>query len=541
MRNLKRFLLCFLSCMILLSACQLIKKPEESTTETSKEAKKIKKPNTKKDKAKVDKVEEEVELIFAQEEVEEKNVYEVGYKSITGYFRKLKFDSTKYSALQKNIDTLHDELKSQNIKYLEEKKLEMEALPENEETFAVTSLYLGYQNMRSDSVLVSYIELESVYEDITESKEEVKYHYRNIDTQTGDGLEFSDIVMDTEKIKEIVLAEGKEQVPEEKLEGESLESRIQAALDGEKFIMGYEGMYLYLTEKDPIYESMVIQIPYKKYPDIFSSNYIRTSKEYTYLSSQNTLTYINIGEGVETLRLSKYGVEEDEEGYSTCRGYQIEYKGENYPFEKSEEPDFYEIGSASVVHMGDGNTYLYVVYSIYGYGKLDIIKITQDGLEWVADQEFLLREEHFNPQNFVMWNIIHTLGSQWVEAEFKVGEDGVPVRISELYRIDSDISSAGNGERLTFTVLQPFTVYILDQDNKEIEELRLNAGDTLIPLETDIDSYVNVELADGRKARLKYTMETVTEEYEGETYEYEELKIEGMPVVEVLDGLIFAD
>ncbi len=181
----------------------------------------------------------------------------------------------------------------------------------------------------------------------------------------------------------------------------------------------------------------------------------------------------------------------------------------------------------------DGKEYIYVIIpDVNDYYKLHVFDITGDDVKFAGTQWYHYMEERLDggfrvepiqsdPYNLRFGDVMGIFGTFTCYSNYEVGADGLPVKISDDYKIVWKSEDAYSKSDIKAD--------IVNEDGTTAEgDVTVPSGSHFIPYRTDGEKYIDCMLDDGRIARLYY----ISVDYPVQLQEGE--------IDDLFDGLIYA-
>lgn len=326
----------------------------------------------------------------------------------------------------------------------------------------------------------------------------------NYDTQTGKELELTDIISDTEQLPALV----QEQLytnydPSDFYENLDLKEYFADENSSITWTLDYNGITFFFSpyEIAPYATGRpTATITFDAHPEIFKKDYLDVPESYALVLSANTPYEYDFNGDHSTEQLTVWGRATE---YYDCDQICINMNGQT----TEDTLGAFEM-EAVLVHTADDKNYLYVEStSENDYKKLTVYDLTS-GTAVKVDSVYggfytpFFNSEEYNPSKLILTNPEEFLLDTRTELlstisghkTYSVGADGMPVTKDELYVFDME---------LTFTLLQPLEVSIVDEKSGEVTGKRtLDAGTEVIYYRTDDESIADLKLPDGSIGRI---------------------------------------
>ena len=378
-----------------------------------------------------------------------------------------------------------------------------EALASNPEYFGGFTSNAAYTIQRADNKILS------IRVDGDEYTGGVHPNYGvygvNIDPITGEKMELTDILTDTEAIYPLLEEKLAENYPEETFFG-SLDELLQS-YQPEDFgwTLGYQGITFYFSPYDiaPYAAGLLTAtIWFDEMPSLFREEYI-TAPEGGYAMALLEWTPMEVdlkaGDGQrDTLSYAAY------EGEYGSKELTLTLNGVDYPEETWVAFDMtpYLVCTGErfwlYVEARIENDYRIVyIYDLNGDAPELVSEFSGAGFAGRWDESAGVDGIYYydvltNPADFALGSICHLLGTKTAVRDYSVNpEDGTLVPVTEEYRF--------NEGQVAIVSAVPLDVTILPGNKSET----LPAGTEFVCLRTDNESWVDLRLTDGRECRIE--------------------------------------
>jgi len=409
----------------------------------------------------------------------------------------------EHEALEDAIDDLNeDERASVRNQYWEYIDWAKEELSSGNEYFAMYELSEDVTVRRADTTVVSLL-----YDGYSFSGgvHGMNYYWsKNIDTQTGEILMLSDVLNDVDRLPQIVRKEVEEHIPEEELFGyDGIEDAVISAGEGLTWVLDYNGMTVYFDpyEIGPFASGAhMVTLSYEEYPDLVKDNFKQVPDNYTMsFSEYETCRYDVDYDGM----LDEIKVWGQYDEYDTITTMIISINGSQYKYETW----CYSI-NPMLIHMADGNNYLYVqTSSDNDYRTIDIYKLGTDQVESMGyitcgfyteiadDEEYWgLEQVITDPYQFRLDTRTDLLSTSSAYKNYIINSNGVPASKDPYYYISYP---------LRLTSKKPLPVELVDKDTMEsVGFTTIERGDVVTYHGTDDKNIGYLKLSDGSIAKI---------------------------------------
>ena len=416
---------------------------------------------------------------------------------------------------------------------------------EDTEEFAAGNMEGKIVPVRCDQSVLSFYEVTSLYYPGA-AHGNVGYSGYNYKSATGERITLADVFKDPAALKPVVAKYLRAQADGSPIE--DAEDALQyyfdeGNMDALTWVIDQDGVTFLFAPSDIAPYAMgtlEAKIYFDREPSLFTGNYGPSKEGYVKpLSPYTEMTVDLDGDGTGE-KLSVTGTyEEGNEiyaysGIQVCVGDQV-CTAEEYCF--SMQPSF--------VHTEDGRNYVYVVTGTDNdYPELTVFAIKDnvpslvgkmegsgfasafypeyvDG-EYSLEQSFSERYPLIDPSKFALGTRMQLMSTYSGRRFYKVGEDGMPAPLTDLYEIDADI---------TLTTLVPVKAEVVDLLTEEPtgEEKEIPVGTKLNFWRTNGTDTVDFRTDDmetGEAFRVK------VETGDGQT-------VNGVKLDEAFDGTVF--
>ena len=311
--------------------------------------------------------------------------------------------------------------------------IEMGMLDEKTEEFVTQISTLDVQVRRADSVALSF--LADSYADYGFIEDFRGLWGSNYDTQTGEALELSDVILDMSPIPDIVLKELNSHLWAGDFYSEDVVDEYfkNTTSDGISWTLDYDGVTFYFAAGDlaePGNGHMTAKVSFAEYPEIFNRKYMNVPEAYIVRMPLDLPYYADLdGNGdLETLECSGYY--DDAGRYYTDFGIYTDLDG-YYHYEEVFAYGF----QPYYVNTSDNNNYIYLFCEgcesannqirliVYNVNDGKLIKVGESNVApaYMAENTYFLP---LNPDCL----ILDDFDTNEEACIFPVGNTGIPVR-----------------------------------------------------------------------------------------------------------------
>ena len=454
-----------------------------------------------------------------------------------------------YVYLNKAIETENDLIAEKYEKsFAEVKEAAENALAEQREDteeFPVGNMEGKIIPVRCDQTVLSFYEVTSVYYPGA-AHGSIGYSGYNYNPENGAQITLAEVFTDPAALKPVVAKYLRAQADGSPIE--DAEDALQyyfdeGNMDALTWVIDQDGVTFLFAPSDIAPYAMgtlEAKVYFDREPSLFTGNYGPSKEGYVKpLSPYTEMTVDLDGDGSDE-KLSVTGTYEEGNEIYEYSGIQVSVgdqvcTAEQYCF--SMQPSF--------VHTEDGRNYVYVVTATDNdYPELTVFAIKDnvpsllgkmDGTgfasafhpeyvdgEYSLEQSFSERYPLIDPSKFALGTRMQLMSTYSGRRFYKVGEDGMPAPLTDLYEIDADI---------TLTTLVPVKAEVVDLSKEEStgEEKEIPVGTKLNFWRTNGTDTVDFRTDDmetGEAFRVK------VDTSDGQT-------VNGIKLDEAFDGTVF--
>ena len=423
---------------------------------------------------------------------------------ITSRCDKVYVQGDGYDALKQSLISLNKKLVSQNKEEYASYKKEAEDMrnnyPDRKQSYVCN---YEFNPVRFDHTVVSMYWLK--YYDLGGAHPSSVTEYHNFDTQTGKEMELCDVVKDLPGFRKYVEEELSDQKEEKEL-FEDYEMTVDSLFAGTD---GYGPLGWCITKTGVCIHfdqyviasyaagAVEVEVPFAGNETMFQTDYIGKASEgwAKKTSPWETVTYGNGGTDTSV----SYHFDDAADGYGT-RNITIEReqggKKEEFTMELYGQPQ-----DGWIAMTDDGHPYLYTeIQSENDWRTLEVFDLKGEEIRHLGTSNDSPHGALLNdPDGFYLTRRVDALGTYDAYRKFHVGESGMPVAENDVYTKVNVCDSKEDEAALVSTRELPVTVFDADGSGKEE---KLPAGTRYYVRATDLESFVDMELSDGRRCRL---------------------------------------
>lgn len=423
---------------------------------------------------------------------------------ITSRCDKVYVQGNGYDALKKSLTALNKELVSQNKEeYASYKKDAEDVRKEFPDMNQAYVCNYEFQPVRFDGTIASMLWLK--YYDLGGAHPSTVTEYYNFDTRTGKKLEIGDVVTDLPGFQKYV----KDELLKEKEDAglfDDYETTVDNLFAGtdeygtlqwcvtEKGVSVHFDQYVLASYASGAIE---VDVPFAGNENMFQADYIEKSKSgwVKRAGSWDTMAYEYGGTDTNVT----YHFDYTENAYDTKK-ITIEReqggKTDEFTMELYGQPQ-----DGWIVMTDDGHPYLYTeIQSENDWRTMEVFDLGGEQVSHVGTSNDSPHGALISdPDGFYLTRRVDALGTYDTYRKFHVGENGMPVAEDEVYIKVNVCDSKEEEPALVST--RELLVTIHGADSSEKEE-KLPAGTGYYVRATDLESFVDMELSDGRRCRM---------------------------------------
>ncbi len=417
-------------------------------------------------------------------------------------YNSIKLQTIDYPALTEAVNTFNTEYITQTQRYVD--KIEENALFDYKET--PTDSWIGPYEFRSEMFL------KRADDNVLAVEEQVYcyeggvhgfafYNAYNFDVQTGERIALEDVITDMDSLPDILVTEITEKYPD-------LGSWDEYFWDGffENYItptqeeyqptftwsLGYDGVTFYFGNYEiGSYADGVqrITLCYSEYPQIFDDSYFK-NVDSNYVVGLDDLSWIGVDTDLNGNGVTDYICVTPNYDYEMdfIASYNVTVNGNTF----TQESYCYEYRSYLV--KADERNYVYVERTVENdYRLIAVFEITENSVEYMGEISGGIGC-FTNSLDFEVEKRMDVLSTYIALADCYVGEDGIPVEKSNIYKVISEIS---------ITSIAEIEAELVDEEgNLTGEGYCFPAGTDFKFMTTDGETFVDMLTSDGQRCRL---------------------------------------
>lgn len=352
-----------------------------------------------------------------------------------------------------------------------------------------------------------------------------------IDTRTGKQLSLSDVITDSERAQQAVCEEAaawSDWMPD--AEPSEWSDFIRESWEHVPWVLDPQGLTVYLVSYASAAEPERIQsvtLSFSQYPDLIKEEYQKVPESWGSEFSMNRHFYADTdGDGeVNDIFISAEKTEYGDYASLDICVDQASLTDELYAF--SAEPMLLcDRDGKAILLIETQSANDYRMISVYDLGTGMPEKLGYAGgarcQVWNEPYECGMHQVLNNPEEFSLSTRTYLLGTYDGIRTYHMTEDGLPEAEEEWYEMTAPFP-----DFITFTVQKSFTADVVDEQGAAAGSTELSAGETVTYVRTDNASFADVRRSNGQIVRLAVKADWP-------------VSVNGMPVEEVLDGVIFA-
>lgn len=410
-----------------------------------------------------------------------------------------------YEALKSALSAKNDEMAAAHKKEYEEYKVEaIDMRKEFTDAKFTYACNYEFQPIRFDGAVASMSWLK--YYDMGGAHPTAYNDYYNFDTQTGKQLELSDMVKDMDGFRSYV----KEELAGRAADGElfdGYEDTVDTLFDGTNADSSLEwaitenGVSVYFApyEIGPYAAGEIeIAVPFKDHESMFEEAYMGASTDgwAKKVDPWDTVTYRS-GD-VDASVCYTYEEPETEDDFTRKLTIEREQNGKKDTFT---EDVYGKIGDTWLVMTDDGRSYLYMELSSENDWKtMEVYDLNGEKVAKAGSSTDSVNGAPIQtPDAFYLTRRIDALGTYSAYRKFHVGADGMPEADGNVYTKIRTADSHEDEMPLVSTRALPVTLFGADGSETEAT---MPVGTKFYVRATDEETFVDMELEDGRKCRI---------------------------------------
>lgn len=417
-----------------------------------------------------------------------------------GKYNSIDLQTTDYPALTKAVNTFNAEYIAQTQGYVD--KIKENALSDYKESSQDN--WMGPYEFESEMILKRADDEVLAVEEYTYSYEGgihglSFYNAYNFDVQTGELIALEDVITDMGSLPDILETEIIGKYPDLEPWKEPLADVFRDYISPVQeeyqptftWTLGYDGVTFYFSNYEiGSYAEGLQQITvcYSEYPQIFDDGYFKNVDD-SYVMELDDLwsgtdTDLN-GDGVTDFIsvTPNYDYEMD-----YIESYNVTVNGNTFTQES------YGYGYKSYLVKAEDRNYIYVERMVENdYRLITVFEITPNSVEYMGETGGGIGC-FTNPLNFEVEKRMDVLSTYTASADCYVGEDGMPIEKSGIYKVKSDIS---------ITSIAEIEAELVDEEgNLTGEGYCFPAGTDFKFMATDGETFADMLTSDGQRCRL---------------------------------------
>lgn len=349
--------------------------------------------------------------------------------------------------------------------------------------------------LRADSKIVSFNCNEESYLGGAHGSYYVKG--MNFDPATGNLLSLKDVVTDCDQLYEYTKEYLKTEYDEEAFFPDYLTSLEQmfygddGQADSLSWSLDNQALTLYFNQYvlGPYSSGMfVVEIPFDGEKKLVKEPYVLTDRGKVKKLWDGTETVLSKGESGQTF---SFNTQRNEEYFTNIITLHLGRE----TMEKELYGDFVQ---AYLVQMPEEGNWLYVeCMEDNDFRTLHVFDLNQEKPSYVGTGDGYVGEHMFSDgKNFALYKRVDLLGTYIAYRHYRVGADGLPQALEDVYSLVEDDYS------ITSTVELPVQIHKGSGETVSREEETLPAGTKYYLRKTDGETFVEMELEDGRRCDI---------------------------------------
>lgn len=323
----------------------------------------------------------------------------------------------------------------------------------------------------------------------------------NLNPLTGKEYALRDVVTDYERLYQMTGEQLKENYPAESF-FEGYEETLKSMFYDEhgqyghvQWTMDMEGITLHFNNYDlgPYAAGRFeVRFDFSQVPELFQPEFLYDGKAMAKRVNPGTGCMADVdGDGQKEL-VTYHGID-NEEDFTTQ--VTLECGDSRY------ETELYGgLSDVYLVRNEEGDSYLYVERTVENdYRYLDVFSLKDREIAPVGSStDASYGTPILYPGEFLLYDRMNMLGTYMAYRRFSVGADGMPMTKDKVYQTEF----SGDGNDYIITSLVEIPVYMHDNAAAEPHEEVLSAKTRFHLRSTDNDTYVEMELDDGRRCDI---------------------------------------
>lgn len=357
---------------------------------------------------------------------------------------------------------------------------------------------------RADSLAVSFVTRH--YEYTGGAHGITAFTAKTYDSASGRELALEDVAVDLRQLADAVVKELEANFPMEYADGnyrDIVERQIlgNGSNSSATWALNYYGMVFYYGSYELGAYAMgcpEVIVPFAKYPGLFREAYTRIPEEYALcLRPEGTLYDDTDGDGeVEAISIVSY---DSPEGYA---GEEMQiHIGET----QTDHTSYGWLDQAYLMRQKDGSLYLCMnVIASGDDGFLQIFRITGENAVYLKDATGIILGIPEKPSCFKMIYDMDAMGTYSGYQYSCLGNDGTPGPLEEGYTVFTYPDIDGQVNERSVTAKIPVPVWMIYEDGTTASAPeQIPAGTVLYLRRTDNETYVEMEMEDGRRCQVR--------------------------------------
>ena len=412
-----------------------------------------------------------------------------------------------HEALKKALSGKNDEMAAAHKKEYEEYR--QEALDMRKELTDQKFTYVcnyEFRPIRFDGAVASMSWMK--YYDLGGAHPSTYNAYYNFDTRTGKQLALSDVVKDMDGFTTYVkneladraargeLFDGYEETVDDMFAGTDPEQTLEWAVT-EKGVSVYFEEYMIAPYAAGEIE---VAVPFKDHEEMFDGSYVGSQSDgwAKKITPWETVTY-RTDDADTSVSFTYEGSGNEGDDYTQNLTIEREQNGKTDTFK---EEVYGKIGDTWLLMTDDGRSYLYMELSSENdWRTLEVFDLNGSEVKDAGSSNDSTSGSPIQtPDAFYLTRRIDALGTYSAYRKFHVGDDGMPVPEEDVYT--KVLISDSKDDETALVSERDLPVTLFDADGSQTETV-LPAGTKYYVRSTDLETFVDMELSDGRKCRLQ--------------------------------------
>ncbi len=336
---------------------------------------------------------------------------------------------------------------------------------------------------------------------------------KDLDSQTGKELVLEDVVVVDERFIDTLITEFYEQrpaeipsisyvdAPEALIAGQFRPG--QPAEDRPRWTLGNNGITFYYDSRMILEGTLTIEVilPFDRYPELFRPAYRKGPEAFAQRFEEGDVLYFDIDHDgqLEAIRMNGWGKSGFDQHLIRI------YVDDEARY--SQDFTYISLGEIYLLKDRDGDYYLYLeTIEVDEMSRILVFDLNEGAPVYKGECfGWFCGGQMTSPDHFELGERINVLGGHYAARPFHMGKDGLPEADSEIYQIEQEVYDAGDGTitKCWIRTKAPVPAQQILEDGTR-KEAQVPAGVRCYPYRSDRETFVEIELEDGRRYRLDY-------------------------------------